>query len=78
MVKKLFTIEGMHCGACAAGIEKGSGDVLKKTAGKISREDIRKIAERKMIDLNTDNVEEAEKIIAGTAKSMGIEVMDYF
>ncbi|MBI2591107.1 MAG: 50S ribosomal protein L11 [Candidatus Brennerbacteria bacterium] len=60
----------------AAGVEKGSKDILKSKVGKVSREDIRKIAERKMIDLNTDNVEEAEKIIAGTAKSMGIEVMD--
>lgn len=60
----------------AAGIEKGSGDILKNKVGKVTREDVRKIAERKMADLNADSVEAAEKIIAGTARSMGIEVVD--
>lgn len=60
----------------AAGIEKGSGDQLKNKVGKIKRADIRKIAERKMPDLNTDNLEAAEKIIAGTARNMGIEIVD--
>jgi len=58
----------------AASIEKGSGDPLKKKVGKVTREDIRKIAERKMEDLNADTIEAAEKIIEGTARSMGIEV----
>lgn len=58
----------------AAGIEKGSGDPLKKKVGKISKADLRKIAEKKMVDLNANDVEAAEKIIAGTARSMGIEV----
>lgn len=58
----------------AAGIEKGSGVPHKAKVGKITREDLRKIAERKMIDLNTDNIEAAEKIIEGTAKNMGITV----
>ncbi len=58
----------------AAGLEKGSGDPLKTKVGKVSKEDVRKIAERKMIDLNTDNMEAAEKIVAGTARSMGIEI----
>ena len=58
----------------AAGIKKGSGEPHKKKVGKVTREDVRKIAERKMIDLNTDNIEAAEKIIEGTAKNMGIEI----
>ncbi len=60
----------------AAGIEKGSGDSLKTKVGKVTKADIRKIAERKMPDLNTQNIEAAEKIIRGTAKNMGIEVVD--
>ncbi len=60
----------------AAGIEKGSGDPLKNKVGKVSKADVRKIAERKMPDLNTDNIEAATKIIEGTAKNMGIEVKD--
>lgn len=58
----------------AAGIEKGSGDPLKNKVGKVTRADIRKIAERKMPDLNANDLEAAEKIIQGTAKNMGIEV----
>lgn len=58
----------------AASIEKGSGEPNKKKVGKVTREDIRKIAERKMEDLNAETVEAAEKIIEGTARSMGIEV----
>lgn len=60
----------------AASIEKGSGDPNRKKVGKVTREDVRKIAERKMEDLNADTVEAAEKIISGTARSMGIEVME--
>ncbi|KKS38238.1 MAG: 50S ribosomal protein L11 [Candidatus Sungbacteria bacterium RIFCSPLOWO2_12_FULL_41_11] len=58
----------------AAGIEKGSGAPNKNKVGKVTKEDIRKIAEKKMVDLNAESVEAAEKIIAGTARSMGIEV----
>ena len=58
----------------AASIEKGSGEPNKKKVGKVSKQDLRKIAERKMEDLNAESVEAAEKIIAGTARSMGIEV----
>jgi len=58
----------------AVAIEKGSGDPLKTKVGKVSKEDVRKIAERKMVDLNTDNIEAAIKIVEGTARSMGIEV----
>lgn len=58
----------------AASIEKGSGEPNKKKAGKVTKEDIRKIAERKMEDLNAESIGAAEKIIMGTARSMGIEV----
>lgn len=58
----------------AAGLEKGSGDPLKTKVGKVSRAEVRKIAERKMLDLNANNLEAAEKIIEGTARSMGIAV----
>jgi len=60
----------------AAGIEKGSGNPLKNKLGKITKEDLKKIAEKKMEDLNANDVEAAMKIIAGTARSMGIEVID--
>lgn len=59
----------------AAGIEKGSAEGSKKKVGKVTREDVRKIAERKMVDLNAYDLDSAEKIIAGTAKNMGIEVI---
>ena len=58
----------------AASIEKGSGEPNKKKVGKVTKADIRKIAERKMEDLNAESIEAAEKIIMGTARSMGIEV----
>ena len=58
----------------AAGIEKGSGDVLKNKVGKVTREDLRKIADRKMEDLNTDDIEAAMRMIEGTARSMGIKI----
>ena len=58
----------------AAGIEKGSGEPNKTKVGKVSKSDIRKIAERKMEDLNADTIEAAEKIVEGTARSMGIEM----
>jgi len=58
-----------------AGLQKGSGKVPSVKAGKITKAQLREIAEKKMPDLNTDNVEQAEKIIAGTARSMGIDVI---
>ncbi len=58
----------------AAGIEKGSGNPLKNKVGKITRAQVREIAEKKMTDLNANDVEAAEKIIMGTARSMGIEI----
>ncbi len=58
----------------AAGIEKGSGTPNKEKVGKITRADLRAIAEKKLVDLNTDNVDQAMKIIEGTARNMGITV----
>ena len=58
----------------AAGIEKGSGTPNKAKVGKVTKEDIRKIAEKKMVDLNAESAEAAEKIIEGTARSMGIDI----
>ena len=58
----------------AAGLEKGSGDPLKSKVGSVTRDQVRKIAETKMKDLNARDVESAMKIIEGTARSMGITV----
>jgi large subunit ribosomal protein L11 len=58
----------------AAGIAKGSGEPHKEKVGQVSQEDVRKIAERKMADLNAGDVEAAMRIIEGTARSMGITV----
>jgi len=58
----------------AAGIEKGSGEPNKTKVGKVTKEQLRKIAEQKMLDLNTEDIEQAMKIIEGTAKNMGIEI----
>ena len=58
----------------AAGLEKGSGEPLKNKVGKVTKEQIRQIAEKKMVDLNAYSIEQAEKIVEGTARSMGIEV----
>ncbi len=58
----------------AAGIEKGSGEPNKKKVGKITRAQLKEIAEKKMEDLNTNDIERAMKIIEGTARNMGIEI----
>lgn len=58
----------------AAAVEKGSGTPNKEKVGKITRAQLRKIAEQKMPDLNAQSLEAAEKIIEGTAKQMGITV----
>jgi len=58
----------------AAGIEKGSGEPNKKKLGKVTRSQIREIAEVKLADLNTRDIEAAMRMIEGTARSMGIEV----
>ncbi len=60
----------------AAGIEKGSGEPNRVKVAKVSRDKIREIAEQKMPDLNATDIEAAMRIIEGTARSMGIEVVD--
>jgi len=60
----------------AAGIEKGSGVPNKTKVGKVTKAQLKEIAEKKMPDLNTTDIEQAMKIIAGTAKNMGIEIKD--
>ena len=60
----------------AAGIESGSGEPNKKKVAKVSSDKIREIATSKMEDLNAASVEAAMKMVAGTARSMGIEVVD--
>jgi large subunit ribosomal protein L11 len=57
-------------------IEKGSAKPNKEKAGKITRADVEEIAKTKMPDLNTKNLEQAVKVITGTAKSMGVEVVE--
>ncbi|GAA3964834.1 50S ribosomal protein L11 [Actinomadura viridis] len=58
----------------AAGVEKGSGEPHKTKVGSVTRDQIREIATTKMPDLNAKDLDAAEKIVAGTARSMGIEV----
>ena len=59
----------------AAGVEKGSGLAKRETAGRVSRDQVRQIAETKMADLNANDIEAAMKQVEGTARSMGIEVV---
>lgn len=58
----------------AAGLSKGSGKALTEKVGSITKKQLKEIAEVKMADLNTDDVEQAMKIIAGTARQMGVEI----
>src|ERR1700685_2491702 len=58
----------------AAGVQKGSGEPHKTRVGSVTQEQVREIAQVKMTDLNANMIEAAEKIIAGTARSMGIKV----
>jgi large subunit ribosomal protein L11 len=58
----------------AAGISKGSGEPNREKVAKITREQARQIAEKKMPDLNANDLDQATKIIEGTARSMGVEV----
>src|ERR671915_2522338 len=58
----------------AIGLEKGSGEPNRNKVGRISQDQIRAIAEQKMPDLNAHDVDQAAKIIEGTARSMGVEV----
>ena len=58
----------------AVGIQKGSGNPLKNKIGKLSKESLEEIAKTKMPDINANDLEAAKNIIAGTARSMGVEV----
>ncbi|HEX5598231.1 MAG TPA: 50S ribosomal protein L11 [Micromonosporaceae bacterium] len=60
----------------AAGVQKGSGVPQSDKVGSVTKAQLREIAERKMADLNANDVEEAERIISGTARSMGITVKE--
>jgi large subunit ribosomal protein L11 len=60
----------------AAGLEKGASKPLKEQVGTITKDQVRKIAETKLPDLNTDDVEAAMRTIAGTARQMGIKVVE--
>ena len=59
----------------AAGIQKGSGEPNREKVGRITHAQVREIAERKLDDLNAHDLDQASKIIAGTARSMGVEVV---
>ena len=60
----------------AAGVEKGSGEPNKEKVGKVTRDQVREIAELKMKDLNAIDIDGAMKQIEGTARSMGITVVE--
>jgi len=60
----------------AIGLEKGSGEPNRKKVGKLTKIQLREIAERKIEDLNTEDIEQAMKIIAGTARAMGVEIKE--
>lgn len=58
----------------AAGIEKGASEPRREVAGSITESQVREIAEKKMQDLNANDIDAAMKMVAGTARSMGVEV----
>ena len=58
----------------AAGLDKGSGEPNREKVGRLTEDQLRRIAEQKMADLNANDVDGAMKIVAGTARSMGVEV----
>jgi len=60
----------------AAGIQKGSDNPLKNKVGKLTKAQVQEIAEKKMPDLNTKDVAQAMKIVEGSARSIGIEIVD--
>ena len=59
----------------AIGLEKGSGEPHRNKVGQISKDQVRAIAEKKLADLNANDLDQASKIIEGTARSMGVEVV---
>ncbi|TLN23457.1 50S ribosomal protein L11, partial [bacterium] len=60
----------------ASKIPKGSGEPNKNKVGKIKREEVRKIAAQKLVDLNTTDLEAAVRTIEGSARSMGLDIVD--
>jgi len=60
----------------AAGVAKGAGDPLREKVGKVTKSQVREIAQQKMPDLNAYDIETAMKIVEGTARSIGIEVVE--
>ena len=60
----------------AAGVQKGSGTTGRDTIGQVTRTQLREIAEKKMKDLNANDVESAARIIEGSARSMGLEIVE--
>ncbi len=60
----------------AAGLEKGSAEPNKTKVGKVTRQQVREIAQLKLPDLNAAGIESAMRMVAGTARSMGLEVVD--
>ena len=60
----------------AAGIEKGSGQARRETVGRVSKDQVREIAQIKMADLNANDLEAAAKVVEGTARSMGVTIVD--
>ena len=71
---KLKTPPASYLLRVAAGLDKGSGEPNKKKVGSVNKNQVKEIAEKKMVDLNAINIEGAMKIIEGTARSMGFEV----
>lgn len=72
-----FIIKSPPCSVLlkrACGVAKASGEPNKNKIGKVTREQVREIAKVKQTDLNTNDIEQAMKIVAGTARSMGIEI----
>ncbi len=60
----------------AAGIDKGSANLVKQKVGKVTHDQVRAIAEQKMVDLNAKDIEGAMRMVVGSARSMGIEILD--
>ena len=71
---KLKTPPAAYLLRVAAGLEKGSGVPNKNKVGKITKDQVRQIAEQKVADLNSNDIEGAMRIVEGTARSMGIEI----
>ena len=71
---KIKTSPAAYLLRVAAGIEKGSGTPNKSKVGKVTKAQVKEIAEKKMGDLNANDVDAAMKIVEGTARSMGIEI----